>query len=168
VDFELRAWVEDDAPALGAAIAESFDHLRPFLAFMAHEPLDPEARRAWIRELDEGEDDVFGMWVGDRVAGGVGLHQRIGPSGLEIGYWVARPFTRRGFATEAAALMVDLAFSRSWIDHVEIHHDRANVASRGVPRALGFELVEERTAPPRAEADTGMTCVWRLVRADVT
>ena len=66
---------------------------------------------------------------GRRVVGGSGLHRRIGPDGLEIGSWVRRDFVRRGIASSAAAWLTDLAFARPDIDRVEIHRDRANVAS---------------------------------------
>ena len=44
----------------------------------------------WEREWDTGGDLVYGLFLGPLVAGGFGLHRRIGPTGLEIGYWVHR------------------------------------------------------------------------------
>jgi RimJ/RimL family protein N-acetyltransferase len=48
------------------------------------------------------------------------------------------------------------------ITHVEIHHDRANVASAGVPRKLGFRFVGEYPAAPSAPAEAGIEWRWRL------
>ena len=43
----------------------------------------------------------------------------------------------------AAALLTDAAFAMPGIRYVEIHHAKANVASSGVPRRLGFRVVGE-------------------------
>ena len=58
---------------------------------------------------------------------------RIGPGGLEIGYWVHRACTRRGLATAASAALVEAAFGLPGVDRIEIVHDELNVASAGVP-----------------------------------
>jgi RimJ/RimL family protein N-acetyltransferase len=65
-----------------------------------------------------------------------------------------------------AALLSDAAFTVAGITHVEIHHDKANQASAGVPRKLGFEWLAEgetETARP-APADTGVEWRWRMAR----
>src|SRR3954452_11299172 len=100
MELEVRPWTEDDAPALSRAIAESLEHLRPWMHWIADEPLSLEERRAWMLD-PAGNDEHYGLWLGDRVVGGCGLHRRLGPGALEIGYWVHAAFTRRGLATAA-------------------------------------------------------------------
>ena len=92
---------------------------------------------------------------------------RIGPGGLEIGYWVDGRQTRRRIATRSAALVTQAAFGMRAIERVEIHHDEANVASGGVPAALGFKRVGTfpRT-PAGAPAETGRDVRWRLARGE--
>jgi ribosomal-protein-serine acetyltransferase len=154
----VRHWREEDAAPLSRAVAESLDHLRPWLPWAAGEPKSPAERlvliRHWERERLAGGDELLGIWVDGRLAGGCGLHRRIGPGGLELGYWVHPSFTRRGVATEAARQLCDRAFAAPSIDRVEIHHARANIASAGVAAKLGFEL--------RRPAEEW---VWRLTRA---
>jgi RimJ/RimL family protein N-acetyltransferase len=134
------------------------------------EPLPLERRRAlleeWEREWLRGGDVLLGVFVDGRVAGGCGLHRRIGPCGLEIGYWTHPAFLRRGIATRAAALLTDAAFAVPGITHVEIHHDKANEASRGVPVNLGYRLIGELPDEPDAPADLGIECRWRLTREE--
>ena len=96
VELILRPWTEADAPALTQAIAESVEHLRPWMPWAAAEPIDLERRRAWIRETAAGPDRVYGLWLDGRIVGGGGLHRRIRHAGLEIGYWVHAAFLRRG------------------------------------------------------------------------
>lgn len=162
----LRRWRPDDAAALGRAVAESAEHLRPWMRWMALEPQTLAERRAMLtareREWERGGDVLLGIFAGGRIAGSCGLHRRRGPAVLELGYWIHPGQTRRGLATEAARLLTDAAFAVPGIAYVEVHHDRANVASAGVPRRLGFRF--EGTAPDHvtAPAEAGVDCTWRM------
>ncbi len=60
----------------------------------------------------------------------------------------------------------DVAFARPDIDWVEIHHDEANVASSGVPKALGYTLIGEEPHAIEAPAATGVHWIWRVTRAE--
>ena len=162
----LRRWRPSDAEAQSLAIAESREHLLPWMPWAGRATV--EERRAtlarWEWEWDAGGDLVYGLFLGPLVVGGSGLHRRIGPTGLEIGYWMHAAHTRRGYATAAAAALTTLAFSLPRITVVEIHHDRANRASEGVPRKLGFTLVEEYPRAPVAPAESGTFRLWRMTR----
>lgn len=165
----LRRWVPADAEALGRAVAESADHLRPWMAWIADEPVALESRRAriaeWEHDWSQGGDVVLGVFVEHgRVAGGCGLHHRIGPGGLEIGYWIHPAFLRRGLATRTARMLTDAALSLPGIARVEIHHDKANQASAGVPRKLGYEWLGESPDEPEAPADLGIEWRWRITK----
>jgi RimJ/RimL family protein N-acetyltransferase len=162
----LRRWVVADAEALGRAVAESADHLRPWMGWIAGEPLLLERRRElideWERDWSEGGDVVLGVFMDGRVAGGCGLHHRIGAGGLEIGYWIHPAFLRRGLATRVVKLLTEAAFAVPGVSRVEIHHDKANQASSGVPRKLGFEWLDEAPDEPEAPAEVGIECRWRM------
>jgi ribosomal-protein-serine acetyltransferase len=162
----LRRWRVRDAERLARAVAESTEHLRPWMAWMADEPLTLEQRREMLaageREWRGGGDVLLGVFLDDDVAGSCGLHHRIAPDGLEIGYWIHPRYTRRGLATRAAGLLAQAALALPSVTHVEIHHDRANLASSGVPRKLGFDLVGERRDEIRAPDESGIDWCWRL------
>jgi ribosomal-protein-serine acetyltransferase len=164
----LRRWLERDAHVIGEAVAQSVDHLRPWMPWIAQEPLSIVERRAlidkWERDWLSGGDVVMGAFVNGAVVGGCGLHHRIGPRGLEIGYWTHAAFLRMGMATSVAQLLIEAAFARAGITHVEIHHDKANVASGGVARKLGFQLVREVRDEIEAPSEIGVSCEWRLNR----
>lgn len=167
----LRAWEPADAPALKAAIDRNLDRLRPWVPWAVHEPSPLEAiaqRLAGFRaDFDAGRDWVYGIFAPDgrTVLGGTGLHPRIGPGGLEIGYWLDAAATGHGLATEAAAALTDLALALPGITRVEIRCDPANAASAAVPRRLGYAHVETlaaaTTGPDGAPRDL---MVWRRVR----
>jgi ribosomal-protein-serine acetyltransferase len=165
----IRRWSADDADAVCAAIAASIDHLRPWMPWAADEPIGTAARRAlfenWNVEWEAGGDLYTGMFLGDEVIGGSGLHRRRGPHGLEIGYWVHIDHTRSGYASEVAAALTTTAFAVEAIDRVEIHHDKANVASAGVPRRLGFSTLPETLKDVTAPAEIGIDCGWVMSRS---
>jgi RimJ/RimL family protein N-acetyltransferase len=164
----LRAWTRDDVDALANAIATSLEHLRPWMPWVASEPLERTARldliEEWQADLEAGRDAVFGLFCNGAVVGGAGLHHRSGPDTFEIGYWIHADHVRRGYATEAAATLTTTAFEDPQIAFVEIHHDRANTASSGVPRKLGFELVAVRPDAIEAPGEVGIDCCWRIGR----
>ena len=166
----LRAWEEADAERLAQAIGENIDHLRPFMPWIAQEPMSADARRTliakWASDAAGGGDEVCGVFLDGLIVGGSGLHHRLGPGGLEIGYWVHKNYVRRGIATTAARLLTDSAFARPGVDRVGIHHDVANVASSGVPMALGYTLIGTEPRPAQAPAETGVHCIWRITRAE--
>ncbi len=162
----LRRWRTDDAAALSRAVADSAEHLRPWMPWIAEEPLALAARVSLIKQWNAEWTSVgaggLGLWVGGTLVGAGGLHRRVGPGGVDVGYWIHAAHTRRGYATEAAAQLTDLALATSGIERVEIHNDRANVVSGRIPRRLGYELVGEIPHPPIAPSETGVRQLWRM------
>jgi RimJ/RimL family protein N-acetyltransferase len=104
----------------------------------------------------------MGVFADGTVAGGCGLHHRIGPGGIEIGYWTHPSFLRQGIATNTARLLTATAFEQPDITRVEIHHDQANTASAAIPRNLGFRLVREVPDQIEAAGETGISCEWQI------
>ena len=79
---------------------------------------------------------------------------------------------RAGYATEATARLVDLAFTQLHAPTVAVCHDPTNVASEGVPRRLGFHclgIVADAILPGREAADGSVrpvSRVWTLEALD--
>jgi RimJ/RimL family protein N-acetyltransferase len=161
----LRLWTPGDAQALDRAVRESIEHLRPWMAWIADEPLPLPRRVAmlerWDRDWRAGGDAYYGIFVGAQIAGACGLHRRRGPGVLEIGYWTHPSFLRQGIATTAAGLLTEAALAQPGIATVEIHHDKANLVSAGVPRRLGYRFVGETADGKQAPAELGVDCGWR-------
>lgn len=167
-DLELRRWAVTDAPALHEVVTRNLEHLRPWMPWIAHEPQTVEERAAliasWGEDWERGGDVVVGIFLGGRAVGGSGLHRRIGPGGLEVGYWVDAAHTGRGLATRATRALTTLAFSVPGIDRVEIACDQANGASAAVAERLGYHLVATIPRPIAAPAETGMHRIYRMGR----
>ena len=162
----LRRWQPADATALSEAVERNIEHLRPWMPWVEDEPLDPAARLrlvdGWERAWSEGGDVVLGAFVDGRVIGSCGLHRRCGPGGLEIGYWVDKDHLRRGIGTEIARLLTTAALGVDGVTFVEIHHDKANVASGGIPARLGYAFVGEGPDGVNAPGAVGVECIWRM------
>jgi ribosomal-protein-serine acetyltransferase len=162
----LRRFREDDLEPVFQAVTESLDHLRPWMPWAADYTRDSAAEflaksaQGWA----DGTEYGYAIITGGVLAGSCGLMSRIGPGGLEIGYWVRRAYTRRGLATTASAALVEQAFRLPGVNRVEIVHDELNVASGGVPRKLGFTEVGRRLMDQPPPQGTGVGVVWRLVR----
>lgn len=166
-DVVLRRWADDDVPALTVAVVESLDHLQPWMVWATPEKATEDEFSRFRSETDaraaEGHEAIFGIFdaATGAVRGGVGLHDRLGPGGVELGYWLHVGATGRGLMTRIVAHLTDLALAQDAIRWVEIRCDEANVASAGVPRRLGFHLAA--TIPSdraQAPADTGRDLIW--------
>ena len=164
----LRPWQATDVEAMSRAVEESVEHLRPWMPWVAVEPLSRAQRldliEAFGARWDAGVEFVYGMFLDGIPVGGCGLRTGTGDGALEIGYWVHIGHVGRGFATAAARRLTDAAFALAEVDRVEIHHDRANRASRRVPEKLAYEFVGERRDAITAPGEVGIDCAWRMRR----
>jgi ribosomal-protein-serine acetyltransferase len=162
----LRRWRGSDLDAVYRAVTESMDHLSPWMPWAAGYTQQSAAEFLAKSERDwaDGTEYGYAIITERALAGSCGLMARIGPGGLEIGYWVHQAYTRRGLATAASAALVDQAFRLPGVDRVEIVHDELNVASGGVPRKLGFTEAGRRPLEQPTPQGTGVGVVWRLVR----
>jgi ribosomal-protein-serine acetyltransferase len=166
----LRRWGASEVRLLADAVGRNVEHLRPWMPWVADEPLSCDARRAllerWERDWVGGGDVHLAVRLNGRVVGGAGLHRRRGPHGLEIGYWVDKDHLRSGVATETARMLTGAALSQPGTDFVEIHHDKANVASGRVPARLGYRFVGEAADRICVPGEAGVDCAWRMDGGD--
>lgn len=163
-EFHLRRYTRDDALGLHAAIAASFAELHPWMPWCV-EPVRIEDQRDFIersflswatgRAFDYGVFDADGTQIG-----AVSLMDRLGPGGLEIGYWLRTDVTGRGIMTRAAERLTGIGLDLPEIDRIEIHCDEANLRSAAVPKRLGFRLDRIDDDEVKAAAETGRSMVW--------
>ncbi len=158
--LHVRCWSPDDAETQFAAIDRSRAHLQPWMPWhSAHVTVDDT--RSWIRQargkFDLMQDFVMGIFRRDSGAciGGTGIHLRaLEASTIEIGYWLAVDATGHGFAREAVAGLVEVAFGGVEARRIEIRVEPENHKSRAIPVALGFEQVGiARRAIPRVDGN---------------
>jgi RimJ/RimL family protein N-acetyltransferase len=157
----LRPGFPEDAPALAAAIADEAIarnlasvpwpyRMRDAEAFLAS-PRDPVLPSFLIFERTAAAPQLIGA---------CGLGRR--PSGaVEMGYWIAKPFWGRGFATEACSALIQIAATLG-LPSLEGSHFLDNPASARVLEKLGFEPVG--IVAPRMSCARGADVPARLMR----
>lgn len=166
----LRPWSVAEAPVLKALVDANLDHLRAWMPWAMNEPSPVEVLAKRIEgfraSVLDGTDYAVGILIGGQAIGGAGLHRRGEADALEIGYWMSKRHTGRGYASEAALALTRLAFTMPHVERVQIRCDPRNAASASVPRKLGFVHIATReadtltpTGEPRA------TMVWEISRA---
>ena len=83
--------------------------------------------------------------------GCVGLHIKDGR--YELGYWFAKPYWGRGFATEAARRVLAFTFGVVRADAVQAGWFHDNIASGRVLAKLGFTATHVESWPSRARGE---------------
>lgn len=170
--LEIRAWRVEDVPALAEAITSSIEHLRPFMPWVAVEPVPDEERAAMVRRWEQQRvtagDAVYGIFREGRAVGGIGAHRgdgklrHITDDAREIGYWLRASEEGHGTMTRAVEVLTAALLATPEITHVEIQHDQANTRSGAVAERAGYRIVRHTTRAVEAPAETGSGLVWRI------
>jgi RimJ/RimL family protein N-acetyltransferase len=153
----LRPGWKEDAAALAAALDD------PAIARMTrgvphpYSLTDAEAHIARQQQARLPDLLAFARTNGaPRLIGGVALTGNNECRPL-LGYWISRPHWGLGYATEAAAAMIAIAFDGLRLDEIQAEHFGDNAGSERVLRKLGFTatgLAIERACVARAEPAT--------------
>lgn len=138
----LRPFKVDDAPhvqrlAGDRAVAET--------TLLIPHPYPDGAAEQWIgtheAAFEKGEGVVFAITgrQDGALLGAISLDIRPAHQRAEMGYWIGRPYWNRGYATEAAAAMVDYAFNRLELNRIHAEHFSQNLASGRVMDKIGMK-----------------------------
>lgn len=105
----------------------SLDHLERYLQNALIEISDEHVMRAWV-------------FKGEKIIGIVHLAEIDWTKRRAmIGYWIGQEYAGKGYATAAAAAMIDFAFEEWQLEEIEIRCASGNVASQKVAVKLGLD-----------------------------
>nr|WP_028969582.1 GNAT family N-acetyltransferase [Sphingomonas sp. URHD0057] len=157
----LRPGFPEDAPALAAAMSDAAIARNLAVVPWPYTLRDAEAFLASPRDPILPSLLVFERTTGaPQLVGSCGLGRR--PSGaVEMGYWIARPYWSRGFATEACAALIEIARALG-LGTLEGAHFLDNPASARVLEKLGFGALG--IIAPRHSCARGSDVPARLMR----
>ena len=160
----LRPGWGEDARALCAAIGDEQIVCNLATAPWPYELSDAQAFLSRPRDATLPSLLVFARTGGaPLLVGGCGLAAK--SSGLvELGYWIARPFWGRGYATEAATAVVDIARTLR-LPRLVGSHFIDNPASGRVLEKLGFEPTG--VTAPRASLGRGTEAMARMLTLEM-
>lgn len=142
--LRLRCLTPQDVDLVDLGIAESLEHLRPWLTWTVHEPLDREERLTWLRtqrgHFDLGSDYCYGLFdKAETALRGVGLlRMASNVFEREVGYWIHPGHLRQGLASEAVAALVRVSFDIEQVEALEIRTFTHNLPSAAIAQRLGF------------------------------
>jgi ribosomal-protein-serine acetyltransferase len=169
----VRPYREQDAADVQQAVAESREHLRPWLPFADEHQTVEESRDFIIRCAARWmlrDDMTVGVWdaMYSTYVGGSGLHPRDWHVRFfEIGYWVRASAQGKGYISEAVKLLTDYAFEHLDAQRVLIRCDARNTRSAAVAKRLGFVLEGRLRHDSRAQDGTIRdTLVYSLIPSD--
>jgi RimJ/RimL family protein N-acetyltransferase len=113
---------------------------------------EERARKFVARQMVTFDERAFCLWkLSPKEAGGVigfcGLQPLPETDEIEIGWWLARAWWRRGLATEAARTAIEDGFGRARLTRIVAIAQPLNVASIAIMRKLGMRF--ERMAEAR-------------------
>lgn len=107
-------------------------------------PYTKDDALAFIEGFENGQYEgcIYAITRSDsgHLIGMGGVENRVRFGGLEIGYWLGKPYWGKGFATEAASALVDLAFRVTDTNKVFAACRTNNPASRKVLQKQGFQF----------------------------
>ena len=165
-DLLLRWDEPSDASLLASAVAGALDHLRPWMPWATPEAATEQAQAARLAELEDkrraGTDYAYVLLPaeGGGLLGVVGLHRRVGPEAIELGYWLMPAATGRGLMTRAVQALTVAALALDDVSRVEIHCDVANARSAAVAERAGYRLDRVEDKEAAAPAETGRSMIW--------
>ncbi len=147
----IRPWQPDDRPAF-ARMAEDTEMMR----YVNGSPMSSTQIDAFFAR--QGAHLArSGMCMGALVPRETG--EVVGVAGAQpldrnpshdIGWWIWKAHWRRGYAAEAAAAIVEHAWTRLGLASIGAVIDPANVASIGVAKKVGMHLRHRTTADQTA------------------
>jgi RimJ/RimL family protein N-acetyltransferase len=158
----LRPGWTEDAPALVTAIGDEAVVRNLSRVPWPYGPAEAETFLALPQDERRPRFLIFTRDSTPELVGGIGLMDLDdGPvEQAELGYWIARAHWRRGYATEAARAVLDLAFHGLRLSRIEAGHFADNDGSAGVLAKLGFSAEGSRMLFRSGLKPGAQPCSW--------
>lgn len=169
MNFTLRPWREEDTPVIvpyadDPLVAQNLRDVFP-------NPYTPADAEGFVRSCieQEGQGQLCRAIVADgRAIGSISLFLGgdVYRKSAELGYWLGRPFWRRGIMTAAVKEMCALGFG-TW-DIVRIYAEpyAHNAGSRGVLEKAGFTLEGIKRKSVFKNGELLDSCIYARLREE--
>jgi len=160
----LRTPRLSDAEEITAAKQAVWPELQNWMSWSFDGQETLEATREFINRASEKDQALIGLCrESSRYVVATGIHWR--DQGPVTGYWVAKDFLGKGYATEATNAVIRYAFHAGGAEAVYIDYLQGNEKSRRVIEKLGFTPLEiRRGAATRCRDGQVMDEHWYVMR----
>ncbi len=137
----LRSPADADADSFTALVRSSLPDLKPWMPW-ATDTYEVDDARAWIHgEYDPSAHSFLVIGETGEVIGACGLNQFDDRNqAANLGYWLCRSATGRGFATRATRLVARYGIEEVGLHRLEVVMSVENDASRMVAQRSGATL----------------------------
>jgi RimJ/RimL family protein N-acetyltransferase len=142
----LRRYGPDDIPLYFQMLRDNADHLHEFLPAFLMDVRSEDDIKAWFdrQSAEWGAKTlfIFGAW--EKATGMyVGESYLANPDWdvprIEVGYFLVKEFTGKGYATEAANAAIGYAFEQLKVVRIDLRCAADNTASLHVAERCGFK-----------------------------
>lgn len=168
----IRPCLPSDGNVVFEAIEHSLEDLQPWLPF-AHckqslDDVEANIRDSYAEFIKRKDFRLHIFRKSDQVfIGSTGLHRINWETKVfEIGYWLDRRQTKKGYVTEAVKGLTDFAFNKLYAERIEIRCDPNNFNSRKVAERLDFTLegILRNNARSADGKSIRSTCVFSMLK----
>jgi ribosomal-protein-alanine N-acetyltransferase len=126
-----------------------------------------KAQNRFRKEYLGRPTETYGLWATilkaeEKYIGTCGLSFAGGGPVARLGYYIARPYWRRGLASEASQAFIDVAFSRLRLPRIMADVEKGNAASERILQKFGFKYVNQEELP----ANGRIICFYELLSAE--
>ncbi len=165
----MSVTIEPFSPRHAPAVQRLASDVRIAATTLIPHPYPPGGAERFIEEAQRararGEGYAFAVLAGGELVGACGLKE-VHDRQADLGYWIGVPYWGRGYATEAARLVVAFAFGALGLERVTAHALLSNPASCRVLERVGFREVERAESPfERWPGETVVRYVFERSRA---
>lgn len=139
--FEIRELNIFDSKDYQKALNESKDYLEHFLDWginASNYDLEQCKNIITLMNLEKHPNRTFGICIWGKVVGEISIGEGSRSDGLQVTYWVSKKHAGKGLCSRALKNIVDKCVLMEYVNFVEIHADKRNLASQKVARNAGF------------------------------
>jgi len=139
--FEVRDLQLSDVVDYQKSLQASADYLEKYLDWGANATKYDVKRCREIFELMSREkfpNRAFAICSWGKLVGEINFGEGSRNDGLQITYWVSKSHAGQGLCSKAVTTLMEKAFLMKGINFLEIHADKANLASKRVAQKAGF------------------------------
>ena len=107
-------------------------------------PYEAGMAESWIArhgpEFEAGTMAVWAITVASALTGAISLRLERDHHRAELGYWIGQPYWGQGYATEAAATILEYGFTTLGLNRIQATHLIRNPASGRVMQKVGMRF----------------------------